>query len=236
MAKRSKPVAVQPADTVPAVASTDEQPGRAISVVRLQALPEESSARTVARHALAPHLRAARTAASVAKEDGLEIQAVMEELAAQGARVAAGDLTRAEEMLSTHAHTLDVLFNRLVLVAHRNTQSLPVFESCLRLAFRAQAQCRATIETLALVKNPPTGAVFAKQANIAHGPQQVNNGVPSARTPEPVSAQNELLERMNGERMDTGAARATGDADSKLAAVDALDGTKNVRGERKIVT
>ena len=35
----------------------------------------------------------------------------------------------------------------------------------------------ATLETLANIKNPPT--VIARQANIAHGPQQVNNGAPS---------------------------------------------------------
>jgi hypothetical protein len=47
-------------------------------------------------------------------------------------------------------------------------------EIYLRLALKAQNQCRMTLETLATIKNPP--AVFAKQANIAHGPQQVNNG------------------------------------------------------------
>ena len=45
----------------------------------------------------------------------------------------------------------------------------------MRLALKAQAQCRATVETLAEIKNPPT--LFARQANIAHGPQQVNNTV-----------------------------------------------------------
>jgi hypothetical protein len=43
---------------------------------------------------------------------------------------------------------------------------------------RAGHQCRATVETLALSKNPP---VFARQANIAHGPQQVNNEAALAR-------------------------------------------------------
>lgn len=43
-----------------------------------------------------------------------------------------------------------------------------------RLALKAQSQCRATLETLAVIKNPP---VFARQANIANGPQQVNNQV-----------------------------------------------------------
>jgi hypothetical protein len=43
----------------------------------------------------------------------------------------------------------------------------------MRLALKAQGQCRATLETLAVLKNPPT--VFAKQANIAAGAQQVTN-------------------------------------------------------------
>jgi hypothetical protein len=32
---------------------------------------------------------------------------------------------------------------------------------------------RMTLESLATIKNPPV--VYARQANIAHGPQQVNN-------------------------------------------------------------
>ena len=39
----------------------------------------------------------------------------------------------------------------------------------------AQSNCRATVEALAYMQNPPT--VFARQANIASGPQQINNGV-----------------------------------------------------------
>ena len=45
----------------------------------------------------------------------------------------------------------------------------------MRLALKAQGQCRATLETLATIKNPLV--VFARQANIAQGPQQVNNTV-----------------------------------------------------------
>ena len=47
----------------------------------------------------------------------------------------------------------------------------------------------AQLETLANIKNPPT--VFAQQANIAHRPQQVNNGMPS-RAEKTESPQNEL--------------------------------------------
>ena len=52
---------------------------------------------------------------------------------------------------------------------------LKTWEAYLRMAMKAQNQCRMTLETLAMIKNPPT--VFAKQANINHGgQQQVNNG------------------------------------------------------------
>lgn len=40
---------------------------------------------------------------------------------------------------------------------------------------KCSTQCRATLETLAEIKNPRP-VVFVRQANIANGPQQVNNG------------------------------------------------------------
>jgi len=69
---------------------------------------------------------------------------------------------------------------------------LEAADKYLRLALKAQGQCRATLETLAAIKNPPV--VFARQANIAHGPQQVNNGPPPARTENATIAPNKVLE------------------------------------------
>ena len=42
------------------------------------------------------------------------------------------------------------------------------------LALKAQNQSRATLDTLANIKNPRQ-TVITKQANISNGPQQVNN-------------------------------------------------------------
>jgi hypothetical protein len=50
-------------------------------------------------------------------------------------------------------------------------------DTFLRLAFKAQSQSRATLETLAFTQNPRS-VEFVRQANIANGPQQVNNGTP----------------------------------------------------------
>ena len=82
------------------------------------------------------------------------------------------------------AHTLDLIFNNLTRRAVANMQEgyVPVAETYLRLALKAQSQSRASIESLAQIKNPPV--VYARQAYLANGPQQVNNGVAAPRAPE----------------------------------------------------
>ena len=80
-------------------------------------------------------------------------------------------------MLNAQANALNTIFGELCRRASLNMgQHMDTAERYLRLAFKGQGQCRATLETLAAIKNPPL--VYAKQANIAHGPQQVNNGGP----------------------------------------------------------
>ncbi len=83
------------------------------------------------------------------------------------------------------------------------------------LALKAQAQSRATLQALTELKYPRQ-AIYAGQANIAHGPQQVNNMCPR----EIESKQNELLEAQHGQRMDT---RATRKAASSHSAMEALE-------------
>ena len=113
----------------------------------------------------------------------LDMQATVEELEKQAGLVSGSNLERCEAMLISQAHSLDAIFSRLAVRASSNVAEYPqAMEIYLRLALKAQSQCRATLETLAAVKNPPV--VYAKQANIANGPQQVNNGTaaPSAPT------------------------------------------------------
>ena len=98
----------------------------------------------------------------------------------------------------------------------------------MRLALKAQGQCRATLETLAAIKNPPV--VFARQANINNGgQQQVNNGALPAISEEPTHAvkpefrQTGLLGASDGQWMDTRAAGTAGSADPHLAPMGAID-------------
>jgi len=98
----------------------------------------------------------------------------------------------------------------------------------MRLALKAQSQCRATLETLAEIKNPKNVA-FVRQANIAQGHQQVNNGpttenaAPRARETE--KTQNELLEANDGERLDTGTTGTAIPNDQTMETVGEIDRT-----------
>jgi hypothetical protein len=95
-------------------------------------------------------------------------------LAEQIKKVASGDLSRPENILLCQAHTLDFLFSELAQKAHCQ-QHMPNYEAFMRMALRAQNQCRCTLETLSNIKNPPV--VFAKQANISNGHQQINMNI-----------------------------------------------------------
>lgn len=92
----------------------------------------------------------------------------------------------------------------------------------MKLALRAQNQSRATLETLGNIKQPR--AVFVKQANIAHGHQQVNNAH-ACENIKTQKEQNELLEVTEYERMDTRTQSQAGGNDSSMEAV----GTKHRR-------
>ena len=90
-------------------------------------------------------------------------------------KVQGGDMQPIEAMLYGQAMTLETIFTHLAQRAV-NMEYVNHFQTFLGLALKAQAQCRATLEALAEIKNPRPVA-FVKQANITNGPQQVNNGM-----------------------------------------------------------
>lgn len=194
----------------------------------------EERAKKVAKVSVMPNYNAgalveAFTSNTVGKVDAFD---VAEELADQAKALRGGSMNRIEAMLLSQAHSLEVLF---VSLARRGRvqENLRPYEAHMKLALRAQSQCRATLEALAAIKNPPV--VFAKQANIAHGPQQVNNDTASiARASETKNAPNELLEaEEHGQRLDTGATRPAGAGHQELATVEAVHRPAHGRGQGK---
>ena len=205
---------------------------------------EEESGRNAAVLATSPDLAAFRVINETERKTAigkmLDVPTLMATLRDQGAAVNRGDLSQAEAMLMNQATALQSLFARLV-ERGINQEYLPQYEAHMRLALRAQSQCRVTLETLAAIKNPPV--LFAKQANIANGPQQVNNGTAiSSRAGENGTPQNKLLEASNAQeqvRLDTRAAQAAGRLDPEMATLEPVHrpqecGGQGGRGRKRI--
>jgi hypothetical protein len=194
--------------------------------------PDEK-ARAMASLAVSPHASAAVVIADFNSAFGTqEPGALFERLAESVEMVQGGDLKQCEAMLVSQAHALQSIFTNMARRA-ACSERLQHIETFMRMALKAQSQCRTTLETLANIKNPPV--MFAKQANISNGPQQVNNGMAAQPGPfthaheEKTIPSNQVLEVSNGERLDTRAPGAAGGADQDLEAVGALDGAAHAR-------
>lgn len=134
--------------------------------------------------------------------EAIPLGRLIDHLAEQSAAVNGANPKRQEAMLLAQAHSLDAIFTRLAMQASNHVgHSADMVDRYLRLALKAQSQCRTTLETLANIKNPPI--VYARQANISQGHQQVNNhSVPGSQAGPPEKnsqiPQNELLEAEGG--------------------------------------
>lgn len=148
-------------------------------------------------------------------------------------KITKNDTSELEITLSAQVGSLDAIFASMARMAATsiNDQDLHAVEAYMRIALKAQAQCARTIEVLANIKNPPI--VYAKQANIANGHQQINNGVPQSGIPhahvEKQIQQNELLSENLNETMDIRGAATPGKADQAVETVE----TKYRRKDRR---
>lgn len=142
----------------------------------------------------------------------LDLLKLAHEFKASIATVQSGDMKDMEAMLVAQAHALQTMFVSMARRA-QGQENLKPYMAQMTLALKAQAQSRATIQTLAELKFPRQ-IVLANQANVAHQ-QQVNHGS-DANYPhitniskEDLHAEknkidkNELLEQYNGCQINT---------------------------------
>ena len=136
--------------------------------------------------------------------------------------VDSGNLLMLEEILVGQALALQTLFASLTRGA-KFSNSLPKFQTYMQLGLKAQAQSRATVQAIVELKYPRQVA-FVKQANIATGPQQVNNGSPAdARAhAEKLTSPTKLLDFEHEQRLEPSAAQTTSAANSQMEAVGAV--------------
>jgi len=140
-------------------------------------------------------------------------QEIFDRISEMCTKVSGGDMRLPEEMLMSQSIALQRMFVDLTEKAMIQ-KHFPHIEGFMRMALRAQAQCRTTLETLANIKNPPV--VFARQANVTTGPQQINNGTaPPSHAGENENAPNQLL--------DAGTQGAAGGFDTGLEALGEIN-------------
>ena len=129
---------------------------------------------------LSPTIQSAVAIEAWSKYAGtVDLSGLVDDLQERIKKVQGGDMQPVEAMLFGQAMTLETIFTSLARKAVAQ-EYLKQFQVNLTLALKAQAQCRATLEALAEIKNPRPVA-FVKQANITNGPQQVNNGMQPAQ-------------------------------------------------------
>lgn len=196
----------------------------------MKQLPDEPDAATVAREAQDPALRAAMVGFvhdPINSAGPVDVNEYRNQVQFQAELVKRGDLSRPEEILSAQAGTLDMLFNILADKALRNIAGgyQGAAETYLRMAMKAQSQCRTTIEAIGELKYPKS-PTFIRQQNIA-AQQQVNNYPAGEKIVG--SGPNKLMEVPNGERMDTRAASKAIGHDPQLATLATIDGTGDRR-------
>ena len=221
-----------------AMAKTAAPAPNAGSTVKLNPHPGQTNARAVAESVVTGTLVNAvltKRFTSALPDEMFDLTECMNVIVATVGEVQAGDLRAGEALLTGQAVALNAIFTELARRSALNMgEHLGAAESYMRLALKAQNQCRATVETLAAMKNPHV--VFARQANINNGgQQQVNNGAqaPGAGSPAPAPARqtetepSKLLEATHVERMDFGAPAAAGGNHQDLVPMEVLNRPSN---------
>lgn len=135
---------------------------------------ELETAERIAKLAVSPEMSSQRVVAASERNKGLDeyldIPQLMAVLKAESERLSDGKSEDIAPILANQALALQSLFSRLTERA-LSQSAMTNIEAFMRLALRAQSQCRATLETLSSLNKAPT--VFAQQANVATN-QQIN--------------------------------------------------------------
>ncbi len=159
---------------------------------------------------LSPHIHHAITSElflnTIGGKDQQDIDSTTSEFTRRITKVKNSDMSGIGATLVAQSITLDSIFNELVCKSFVNMGNhLPATETYMRMALKAQSQCRTTIEALNKIKNLKS-VTITKQANISKQ-QIVNNGTmstDSTHAEKNKKSSNKLLEEIEHERLDTG--------------------------------
>lgn len=138
---------------------------------------ETSDGKVFARIAIDPLARHAQLAASFGiralfGDRKPDLPDCVEVLCDEAAKAANGDMRGASLMLAAQAFSLDAMFTEMARRSGANMGEFPdAMERYMRLALKAQANCRATLEALAKLHQPREQTV--KHVHVNEGGQAV---------------------------------------------------------------
>ena len=162
----------------------------------------------------------------------IDISALIDSIHARTTEIKAGDLTSIEEVLFSQIIALQAMFTNLTKKAIGQS-GMNNYQSFMTMAFKAQSQCRATVQALTELKYPRQVS-FVKQANIANGPQQVNNeALPGSRAEELEASETNYQQiedkRNEREELDFRRTTAASGKNQELATLGKVKRTSNSR-------
>jgi hypothetical protein len=146
-------------------------------VLEVRPEPGETEGTAFARVALDPVARHANLATGMASpvfsdEEKPSIMASTEALQSIVAKAEAGDMRIASRLLASQAVTLDTMFTELARRSGSNFGHYPdAADRYMRLALRAQSNCRTTVEALAKLHQPREQTV--RHVHVNEGGQAV---------------------------------------------------------------
>lgn len=157
----------------------------------------------------------------------IDTRALFREIQKQELEIKKGNLVYIERYLYSQAIALNALFDRMLnQLAHADFT--PQVQLCGMLALKAQAQCRATLATLAQIKNPDQ-ITFIKQ-NIQQQNnainQQVNNSSADDDSKKFTNVANELLSEVIHEKLESRGTKETSRINPAMETVEAVNGSK----------
>lgn len=151
------------------------EPARAVTI---EAQKGESEAETMARAMIGPYLRHGIVANGLTEKmvGKLPGQPQLDDfgraIKAKAEIACKGDMTMASEMLTAQAHSLDAMFTELSRRSILNFGDYPLAaERYARLAFKAQTNCRASLEALAKLHQPREQTV--RHVHVNEGGQAI---------------------------------------------------------------
>lgn len=138
----------------------------------------ETEAATMARVMVGPYLRHGIVGSDIARKMVGKLPGEPnfddfgKDIKAKAELTCKGDMTLASEMLTAQALSLDTMFTELARRATMNLGDYPLAaERYARLAFKAQANCRASLEALAKLHQPREQTV--RHVHVNEGGQAV---------------------------------------------------------------